>query len=238
MKGLASLFTIGLMTVLFSFGGNNAQAQSEYEGATIHTTPPEEGLYEELNGFYVELPYSAEDVTIEKGTSPAGHETVTLVDRETGDIIETIGLKPADSVGTMDDRHPLLPPPLIEPPTEEFMEMFSTREYNGLEVVLNVRFVVTKNAEGNYEDVVDIRDAWWTTGSGPHTLEDSNTDILHGDFPVREFTVTGQTTIVTAIEASARAGFEAAGFSVGVDVSGTYYARMTVRDTMVFDLFS
>lgn len=38
MKGLASLFTIGLMTVLFSFGGNNAQAQSEYEGATIHTT--------------------------------------------------------------------------------------------------------------------------------------------------------------------------------------------------------
>ncbi|UTR07031.1 hypothetical protein MM326_03080 [Alkalihalobacillus sp. LMS6] len=222
----------GFITVLIFMlviAGGSSSANAKNETATIHTTPPEHAYYEELNGLYLELPYAQEDVTVERGA-----DTLTILDAETGDLVEKIQL--TESVEARND-HPLLPPPITVPPEEEFMEMNSTQEHMGLEVVLNVRFVVTKNLDGVYEDVVDIRDAWWTTGSGPHTLEDSNTDILHGDFPVKEFTVTGQTTIVTQIDAGAQAGFEAAGFSVGVDVSGTYYARMTVRDTMVFDLF-
>ncbi len=219
-------------SILFFFimAGGSSYAHASTDAAKVHATPPENVYYEELNGLFIELPYAEDLVNVEKE-----NDTLFIRDLTTNDLLEQITLR--NTVQAADD-HPLLPPPITVPPTEEFMEMFSTREYNGLEVVLNVRFVVTKNAEGIYEEVVDIRDAWWTTGSGPHTLEDSNTDILHGDFPVREFTVTGQTTIVTQIDASARAGFEAAGFSVGVDVSGTYYARMTVRDTMVFDLFS
>lgn len=222
----------GFITVLIFMlviAGGSSSANAKNETTKIHTTPPEHAYYEELNGLYLELPYAQEDVTVERGA-----DTLTILDADTGDLVEKIQL--TESVEARNDN-PLLPPPITVPPEEEFMEMNSTQEHMGLEVVLNVRFVVTKNLDGVYEDVVDIRDAWWTTGSGPHTLEDSNTDILHGDFPVKEFTVTGQTTIVTQIDAGAQAGFEAAGFSVGVDVSGTYYARMTVRDTMVFDLF-
>ncbi|TFJ91992.1 hypothetical protein [Lentibacillus salicampi] len=83
---------------------------------------------------------------------------------------------------------------------------------------------------GSFRQINEVRDTWWTTSSGGHTLENTQSGAIStsGSWPATEVEVDGNATIEVAIDASASASFEAAGFSVGVEAGGTYYARKDI----------
>lgn len=194
------------------------------------TSTDSDSFKERINGVEFDIPYNESEVYVEKSVEGLVSK-IEVFEEGSGKLLDTFAVE--DEVVGNENTFSAMNNTVLRNVTR----YRPSSADNGLETW--IRSVIEVYNTSSFSQIQSVQDTRWFTGSGGHTLENASAYAVSttGSFPTTSINVYGDATIEVATTASASAGFEGAGFSLGGTVGTTHYYRKSVDLSFSYSLY-